>query len=103
MAFVVGPKIKILIKIHIAGWKIPVHILRKIKMELTFPIKGKHVGFPASKQPQGTSRDMNNVRPYWGGKLIGGQRPGLDKKFVQQIGGASAPVIWLGSVTVVVG
>lgn len=48
-------------------------------MELTFPLKGKHVGFPSHKQPEGTSRDLNNVRPYFDGKACGGQRPGLDK------------------------
>jgi len=69
--------------------------------ELTFPLKGKNVGAPASKQPPGTSRDLNNVRPFWDGKAVGGQRPGLSKKFTQKIGGAAAPIVDLCSVTTV--
>ena len=70
-------------------------------MELTFPIKGKSVGLPSSKQPEGTSRDLNNVRPYWDGRLVGGQRPGLSKKYTQQIAGDSIPVVAMCSVTTV--
>jgi len=70
-------------------------------MELTFPLKGKNVGAPASKQPPGTSRDLNNVRPFWDGKAVGGQRPGVSKKFTQQIGGGEAPIVAICSVTVV--
>jgi len=71
--------------------------------EIIFPIKGKHVGFSASKQPQLTSPDLNNVRPYdvLANRARGGQRPGMKKLYSQQIGGAAAPVIWTGSVTVV--
>lgn len=70
-------------------------------MELMFPYKGKHVGFPGSKQPPNTSRDLNNVRPYHGGKLAGGQRDGMNKKFGQQIGGSAGPVVAMCSVTTV--
>lgn len=70
-------------------------------MELMFPIKGKCVGIPASKQPPGTSQDLNNVRPFWDGRVCGGQRPGLDKKYTQQIASASIPVIAMCSVTTV--
>lgn len=72
--------------------------------EVLFPIKGKHTGFPASKQPQLTSPDLNNVRPYevLGKRARGGQRPGLKKLYSQQIGGAAAPVVWVGSITVVI-
>jgi len=70
-------------------------------MELTFPLKGKNVGAPASKQPQGTSRDLNNVRPFWDGKAVGGQRPGLSKRFTQKIGGEAAPIVAMCSVTVI--
>ena len=68
-------------------------------MELTFPIRGLVKGLPSSKQPQGTSRDLNNVRPYWDGRACGGQRPGWDKMFSQKLGGAAVPIVWLGSVT----
>jgi hypothetical protein len=70
-------------------------------MELMFPTKGLVKGAPSSKQPQQTSQDLNNVRPYFDGRLVGGQRPGLDKMFTQQIGGESSPIVWLGSITTV--
>lgn len=70
--------------------------------ELTFPLHGLHVGFPPSKQPPGTSRDLNNVRPYWNGEAIGGQRPAADKAYAQRIGGnANFPVVAMCSVTTV--
>jgi len=69
-------------------------------MELTFPIKGLHVGMPSSQQPQGTSRDLNNVRPFYDGRACGGQRPGLDKwGDGAQIGAAEQPVVCICSVT----
>jgi len=72
-------------------------------MELTFPIKGKHVGMPSSQQPPGTSRDLNNVRPFYDGRACGGQRPGLDKWGAGTlIGAAEQPVVCMCSVTVVV-
>jgi len=70
-------------------------------MELSFPLKGLNVGAPASKQPAGTSRALNNVRPFWDGKAVGGQRMGVSKKFTQQIGGNAAPIVGMCSVTVV--
>ncbi|NIT61565.1 MAG: hypothetical protein GWN67_20495 [Phycisphaerae bacterium] len=70
-------------------------------MELTFPTKGLNVGAPASKQPQGTSRDLSNVRLFYNGKATGGQRPGLKKRFSQQVGGAAKPIVAMCSVTVV--
>jgi len=72
-------------------------------MELTFPIRGLHVGMPSSQQPQGTSRDLNNVRPFYDGRACGGQRPGLDKwGDGTQIGAAEQPVVCMCSVTVVI-
>jgi hypothetical protein len=71
--------------------------------ELTFPINGKHNGFPTSKQPDGTSRDLNNVRPYWDGKAVGGQRPGLDKWGAgTQVGDAEQPVVAICTVSSIV-
>lgn len=78
----------------------PVFFLEEV-MQLTFPLKGLNVGAPASKQPQGTSRDLNNVRPFWDGKAVGGQRPGLSKKFTQKISGSPMPIVAMCSVTIV--
>jgi len=69
--------------------------------ELTFPLRGLNKGAPASKQPPGTSRDLNNVRPLWEGRAVGGQRPGADKKFSQQISNSAMPIVDMCSVTVV--
>jgi len=70
-------------------------------MELRFPIKGKHVGSPSSQQPVQTSRDLNNVRPFFDGRACGGQRPGLDKwGGGTQVGAAEQPIVVLCSVTV---
>lgn len=70
--------------------------------ELTFPLNGKHDGFPAGKQPPNTSRDMNNVRPYFDGKAVGGQRPALDKWGAgTQVGAAEQPVVAMCTVSTV--
>ena len=34
-------------------------------------------------------------------RFRGGQRPGLQKAYTQQIGSTSSPIIWLGSITTV--
>lgn len=69
---------------------------------ITFPFKGKHVGNRAGNQPKGTSRDLNNVRPLFDGRLCGGQRPGVDKRYDERIGGsANWAVIEINSVTTV--
>ena len=72
-------------------------------MELLFPQKGLHKGFPVNKQPQGTSPDLNNVRPYdtLDNRVRGGQRPALNQKYTQQIGGVAYPIVAMCSVTVV--
>ena len=72
-------------------------------MELLFPFKGFHKGLPAGKQPAGTCSDSQNVRPYdaLDDRGRGGQRPGMDKKYAQQIGGTAYPIIAMCSVTVV--
>lgn len=72
-------------------------------MELLFPYRGLHLGFPTSKQPQGTSPDLNNVRLYdvLDNRIRGGQRPALNQKYTQRIGGVPYPVIAMCSVTVV--
>jgi hypothetical protein len=70
-------------------------------MILSFPLKGKFLGLQSSKQPNQTSRDLNNVRPFFDGRAVGGQRPGMDKVYTQQIGGQAAPIVTMCSVTVV--
>ena len=70
-------------------------------MLLRFPIKGYHRGFAAGDQPPQTSPDLNNMRLLAGGRYQGGQRPGLEKTFDQQIGGATKPVLAICSVVVV--
>lgn len=70
-------------------------------MELRFPLKGKHVGSPSSKQPPGTSNDLNNVRPFYDGKTTGGQRPGLSQRYTDKIGTLDNPIVAMCSVTVV--
>ena len=69
---------------------------------LTFPFKGKHIGGLPSFQPEQTSPKLQNVRPYWKGRLRGGQRPGLAKwGSGDQIGGAEQPVVFITSVNAV--
>lgn len=49
--------------------------------ELTFPLKGIDEGRAYSRQPEGTTPDARNVRPFdtLNNRLRGGQRPGLTK------------------------
>lgn len=69
-------------------------------MELRFPIKGLNKGAPSSQQPAQTSRDLNNVRPYFDGRVCGGQRPGLDKWGAGiLIAGVAGPVVAICSVS----
>ena len=72
-------------------------------MQLTFPFSGIDKGRAASNQSPDTSPDMNNVRVYdvLDNRARGGQRPGLDKRYSQQIGGGTAPIVAICSVTVV--
>ena len=72
-------------------------------MRLDFPYKGVHKGRAGCDQPKGTSPDLKNVRPYdtLDKRIRGGQRPGIDKLFSQQIGGAAKPIIDMCTVTVV--
>ena len=70
-------------------------------MILSFPLKGIFLGLQSSKQLPDTSRDLNNVRPFFDGRAVGGQRDGMDKAYSQRIGGQAAPVVAACSVTVV--
>jgi hypothetical protein len=64
-------------------------------IEFVFPLKGINEMFPNSKQPQLTSGDMLNVRPFdaLDNRMRGGQRPGLNKWSSSQIGGSTQPVV----------
>ena len=72
-------------------------------MKLSFPVKGIHKGVAASSQPEMTSPDMLNARPYdvLERKVRGGQRPGLDKLYARQISDIATPIVAICSVTVV--
>ena len=64
---------------------------------MPFPLMGLNKVVSIAKQPQLTSGYLNNVRPFdvLEGRARGGQRPGLDKIFSTQIGGATTPVVAL--------
>lgn len=66
-------------------------------------MKGYADSVAVDKSPVLTSGDMNNVRPTdtLERRLRMGQRPGLEKRYSQQIGGVIGPIIALCSVTVV--
>ena len=73
--------------------------------EFPFPIQGINEITAAAKQPQLTSPAMNNARPQGvlENRIRGGQRPGLDKRYSQQIGSDSEyPVVALLQVTLVI-
>jgi hypothetical protein len=71
-------------------------------MVIVFPFGGIHKGGLPSSQPQDTSPDMQNVRPFYQGRLRGGQRPGLVKWGAgTRIGAASQPVVAMCSVSYV--
>lgn len=69
---------------------------------IVFPFGGVHKGGLPGNQPENTSPQLQNVRPFYRGRLRGGQRPGL-KKWGKgdQIGGAEQPVVAITSVSAV--
>lgn len=73
-------------------------------MELQFPLQGIDKGRTTSKQPKLTSPDIKNMRPYdtLDNRARGGQRPGLAKKYDEQISDSENPIVAVCSVTVVV-
>ena len=72
-------------------------------MILGFPLKGQFLGIQSSKQPAQTSRDLNNVRPFFDGRAVGGQRPGLDKWGAGTlVGGVEQPIVAICSVSSVI-
>lgn len=72
-------------------------------MKIFFPLKGIDKGRATSEQPQQTSPDMKNMRPYdtLDNRARGGQRPALRKKYTDQIGGDAVPIVAICTVTVV--
>jgi len=72
-------------------------------VEFPTPLSGIFEGFVAGKIPGNYSPDVNNVRPrdVLENLIRLGQRPGLDKAYTQQIGGESAPIVALLTVTTV--
>lgn len=71
--------------------------------EFELPIRGVSEGLPPDKQEQLTTGYMNNMIPrgVLERKIRLTQRPGLDKVYTQQVGGADAPIVWIGSIVVV--
>jgi hypothetical protein len=71
--------------------------------EFSLPIKGESQGFPVDKSPPLTSGYLNNIRAIdvLEKRIRIGQRPGQDKVYAQQIGGATSPVVAITQVTVV--
>lgn len=72
-------------------------------MILLFPFKGQDKGHITPQQPEGTSPELRNVRPYdvLDNRARGGQRPGLDKIYSEQISGITSPIIAICSVTII--
>ncbi len=72
---------------------------------LTFPIKGINKSRIPEDQPQATSPDMNNVRPFdvLDERIRGGQRPGMVKRYSQKVTNAATgtgPVVAMCEVSV---
>jgi hypothetical protein len=72
-------------------------------MEFMLPIKGISEGFPVDKSPPLTTGYANNIRAVdvLEKRVRIGQRPGQDKVYTQQIGGAALPVVAICSVTII--
>ena len=72
------------------------------QLKLSFPMAGVNLNYAASTQPPDTSPRMNNVRPreVLENRVRGGQRPGLEKQYGQQLG-AGKPVVAICQVTTI--
>lgn len=69
---------------------------------IVFPFGGLHKGGLPGNQPENTSPRLYNCRPFFQGRLRGGQRPGLKKWGAgTQIGAAEQPVVAMCSVSYV--
>lgn len=72
-------------------------------MDILFPTKGYHKGLGTEKQPANTTPWIQNMRvmDVQDNRFRGGQRPGLQQAYAQQIAEIAAPVVVLIAVTVV--
>ncbi len=72
-------------------------------VNIQFPFEGVDKGRAASNQSLTTSPDMSNMRVFdvLDNRARGGQRPGLAKRYSEQIGGAENPIVWIGSVATI--
>ncbi len=54
---------------------------------LKFPIRGINKSRLPDEQPESTSPDMNNVRPFdvLDDRVRGGQRPGMKKRYSERV------------------
>lgn len=71
--------------------------------ELNPPIKGINAAVNPDKQPPLTTDYMDNVWPAdtLEKRIRLGQRPGVDKAFAQQIGGAAVAIVAVNIITTV--
>lgn len=69
-------------------------------INIPFPIKGINENWAFGRQPEGTTPDALNVRPYdvFEGRLRGGQRPGHTKYYTSPVNGAN-PIQAIDQVT----
>jgi hypothetical protein len=65
-------------------------------LNMGFPMQGIDIGMATTEQPVQTSPDMLNARPKRtkDKRLVGGQRPGLDKWTDDELGGGQ-PVVFI--------
>jgi hypothetical protein len=73
---------------------------------LTFPVKGINKSRIPEDQPEATSPDLNNMRPFdvLDERIRGGQRPGMVKRYSEQVtnaGTGPGPVVAMCEVSVV--
>ena len=71
--------------------------------EIPLPLKGVSESLPLDKQGAVTTFSMNNVRPFdtLERRIRLGQRPGLDKKYGQQVGSVAGAVVAMIAVAVI--
>ncbi len=60
---------------------------------LKFPVRGINKSRLPDEQPEATSPDINNVRPFdiADDRVRGGQRAGMVKRYSERVSGVSAP------------
>ena len=72
---------------------------------LTFPLGGVNKSRIPEDQPEATSPDMSNMRPFdnLDERIRGGQRPGFSKRYSQQVLNSSnrGPIVAMCTVAIV--